>query len=323
MESADSTQSEADAAASRPAKRRPAVSVIVPCFNGGRFLDGLMESLARQTFRDFEVVIVDDGSDDVETVRKLAGLKGGARVIRQANSGPSSARNVGITQARADIVAMLDCDDTIEPDFLAETVPVLRPAPPDVAIVVTDVWLISARTRVAPRYFNRFDLLFTNTLSVGIVLRKRCWQAVGGYDESMRDGYEDWDFSLRLADAGYRAIEVAKPLYRYHIWPDSAWLSRSSGVNMNRLHAALWRSIRGRHAGSYRPLAMFRIWWQSRDGSGHIALWKGFGAYVLALVLPDAWFSGLIVALRNRAFGTTRGGGRRFRPIRDSLNKAC
>ena len=57
-------------------QHHPAVSVVVPCFNGGRFLDTLMDALARQTFRDFEIVIVDDGSTDIETLRKLSELEG-------------------------------------------------------------------------------------------------------------------------------------------------------------------------------------------------------------------------------------------------------
>ena len=156
------------------------------------------------------------------------------------------------------------------------------------------------------RYFNRFDLLFTNTLSFGLVLRKRCWRAVGGYDESMREGYEDWDFSLRLVEAGFLAIEVPKPLYIYHIRPDTAWFSRSSSVNGNRLHARLWRTIRHKHAQSFSLAAMLRLWMTSRDGSGRIPLWKELAAYVLAHLLPDAWFSWLVMELRGPA-GTSAG----------------
>jgi glycosyltransferase involved in cell wall biosynthesis len=288
----------------------PAVSVIVPCYNGGRFLDGLMASLARQSFRDFEIVIVDDGSDDQETLGKLATLAGRARVLHQANRGPSAARNTGIRAARADILFMLDCDDTIEPSLLADTVPLLRAAPPVIGMVVTHMRLVGAEAGIARRYFNRFDLLFTNTLSVGLVIRKRCCVAIGGYDEGMREGYEDWDFSLRLVEAGFRGIEVPKPLYVYHIRPDAMWLSRTSGVNANRLHAKLWRTIRRKHADSYHLLAMLRLWAASQDGGGRIALWKGLAAYVLAQFLPDAWYSLLIVRWRSRA-ETGTGYGRR------------
>lgn len=297
MQASDPTSAPA---APRAYDGRPAVSVIVPCYNGARFLDSLMASLAAQTFRDFEIVIVDDGSDDAETTRKLASLTDRARVIRQDNRGPAAARNTAIAAARADIVAMVDCDDTVDPRFLAETVPLLAAAPSDIGIVIAHARLTGAQSGVSRRYFNRFDLLFTNTLSVALVVRKRCCLAVGGYDESMREGYEDWDFSLRLVEAGFRAIEVPKPLYIYYI-PDKTWFSRSSSVNGNRLHAKLWRTIRHKHADSYRLTAMLRLWMTSRDGTGAIPLWKGFAAYLLAHLLPDRWFSWLVAELRGRA----------------------
>lgn len=285
------------AAASLPA---PTVSVVVPCFNGGRFLDGLMQSLAHQTFRDFEIVIVDDGSSDAATLRKLAALDGIAHIIHQDNAGPSAARNAGIRAARADLVAMLDCDDTLEPNYLAETVTLLLGAPPDVAMTFTHMRTAGGQSTIGRRYFNLFDLLFTNTVSVGLVLRKVAWRAVGGYDESMREGYEDWDFSLRLVDAGYRGIEVPKPLYIYYIRPDALWHSRSSEVNEKHLHAKLWRLIRMKHPESFRLSRMLQMWWTSRDGTGAIPLWKGLAAYALAHLIPDAWFSHLITGLRHR-----------------------
>jgi glycosyltransferase involved in cell wall biosynthesis len=282
--------------------------VIVPCYNGERFLDSLMASLEAQTVQDFEIVIVDDGSDDGVTARKLASLKDRARVIRQDNAGPAAARNVAIRAARADIVAMVDCDDTVDPRFLTETVPLLAAAPSEIGMVVAHPRLTGAATGVARCYFNRFDLLFTNTLSVALVLRKRCWLAVGGYDESMREGYEDWDFSLRLAEAGFRAIEVPKPLYNYHIHS----VSRSSSVNGNRLHGKLWRTIRHKHAQSFSLAAMLRLWMASRDGSGDIPLWKGFAAYMLAHLLPDTWFSWLVAELRGHAGTAPRPDTARF-----------
>jgi len=307
----------ASATATAPVRSAPAVSIVVPCYNGGRFLDGLMASLARQTFRDFEVVIVDDGSTDELTLRKLAALQNSlqnslqdtvqdslphqVRVIRQANHGASAARNTGAREARADLLFMLDCDDTIEPTFLAEVVPALRAAPPDVGVAVAHMRLIGAETGVARRYFNRFDLLFTNTLSPGIVIRKDSWRAAGGYDETMRDGYEDWDFSLRLAEAGYRAIEIAKPLYIYHVASDDAGHSLSSGVHARRLYAKLWRQIRSRHAQSYGPLAIARLWWTKRhERGGRVALWKGLAGYLAALTLPDTVFNQLFATLQRR-----------------------
>jgi glycosyltransferase involved in cell wall biosynthesis len=275
----------------------PAVSVVVPCYNGGRFLDDLMASLAHQTFRNFEIVIVDDGSTDELTLRKLAALEGQARVIHQKNRGLPAARNIGIREARADIVFPLDCDDTIEPTFLAETIPALAGASPDVAMIVTHIRYVGAETRVIPRYFNRFDLLFTNTSSNALVFRKEAWRAVGGYDETMRQGYEDWEFNLRLAEAGYHGIEVAKPLYNYRI-ANADSPSMLQGIQAKRMFAKLWRELRSRHPQSYRLFAMIRLWSQTRDGSGRYSLFKGMAGYLLALTLPDAAFNQLFLSLQ-------------------------
>ena len=290
----------AETTSDRGREARPAVSVVVPCYNGGRFLDALMRSLARQTYRDFEIVIVDDGSRDPATLHKLSALGGAARVIRQDNAGPSAARNAGVRAARAYVLFMLDCDDTIEPSFLAETVPLLQASPADVGMVFSDIRLSGAESGISTRYFNRFDLLFTNTLSSGLVMRRCAFDAAGGYDEAMRDGYEDWDFSLRLARAGFRGVRLAKPLYIYQI-ASAAAPSRSTEIDSKRLYAALWRNIRERHAESYKVPAMLRQWRESRDGTGRVPLWTGIAAYLLALVLPDAVFNLMIAHLHRGA----------------------
>src|SRR5690349_20120509 len=95
-----------------PSHSSPAVSVVVPCYNGGRFIDGLLATLAAQTFRDFEIIIVDDGSNE-ETQRKLESLDPSITVIRQRNQGPGAARNTGLRQARGEFVLPLDCDDAL------------------------------------------------------------------------------------------------------------------------------------------------------------------------------------------------------------------
>jgi glycosyltransferase involved in cell wall biosynthesis len=274
----------------------PAVTIVVPCFNGGRFLDGLMASLARQTFRDFEIVIVDDGSTERATLDKLAELQTDARIVRQANRGLSAARNTGIREARAELVLPLDCDDAFESPFLAEAFALMREAPAEVAAVFCHMRLTGAAKGLLERHFNRFDLLFTNTLPSGLLLRKACWAAVGGYDESMRDGYEDWEFHLRLARAGYCAIELPKPYYVYSLADEGMLLNRSS-----RAHGRLWRAIRRKHADLYRPASLFRLWRMTRDGSGHVSARKAIAALMLAMMLPDALFNRLVAWMRRRS----------------------
>ncbi len=282
--------------ASGRAQTYPAVTIVVPCFNGGRFLDDLMASLARQTFRDFEIVIVDDGSTERATLDTLAELQTDARIIRQPNRGLSAARNTGIREARAELVLPLDCDDTFKSPFLAEAFALMREAPADVAAVFCHMRLTGAAKGLLERHFNRFDLLFTNTLPSGLLLRKACWTALGGYDESMRDGYEDWEFHLRLARAGYRAIELPKPYYVYSLADEGMLLNRSS-----RVHGRLWRAIRRKHADLYKPASLFRLWRMTRDGSGRVSGRKAMVALMLAAMLPDAMFSRLVAGMRRRS----------------------
>lgn len=277
------------------AAQSPAVSIVVPCYNGGRFLDTLMASLARQTFQDFETIIVDDGSTDAATLRKLAALEDYVQVIHQDNRGLPGARNTGIRAARAELVLPLDCDDTIEPPFLEEAVALMRAASPEVAAVFSHMRLTGAANGLLDRYFNRFDLLFTNTMPSGLLLRKASWQAVGGYDELMRDGYEDWEFHLRLARAGYRAIELPKPYYVYYMAFDGMLIDRSS-----RMHARLWRAIRRKHPDLYRLPAILRTWRETRDGTGKVSLGKALAALSMTATLPDALFNRVVGSLRRR-----------------------
>jgi glycosyltransferase involved in cell wall biosynthesis len=264
----------------------PAVSVVVPCYNGGRFIDQLLATLAAQIFRDFEIIIVDDGSGE-ETRQKLARLDPSITVLHQANQGPGAARNTGFRAARADFVLPLDCDDTLEPNHLEETVAALRAAPADVGFVFTHLRAVGAIQRIFPRKFNRFEILFSNKLPSCILMRKSVWETLGGYDESMRDGYEDWDFNIRMAAAGYRAIEIPKALYVYRVSDEGMLLSHCSSR-----HAAIWRSIREKNERLYRLPEILKAW-RSARGTQHMPLPVALGILALAQ-LPDRIFTGVM-----------------------------
>lgn len=275
--------------------QHPAVSVVVPCFNGGRYIDQLLACLERQTFRDFEIVIVDDGSTEPATRDKLASLGPAIRVFHQSNLGPGAARNTGFRHASASLVFTLDCDDTIEPQTLEMLRGLMKDAPGNIGLAFSDLRMEGASEAIISRNFNAFDLLFSNTVSAGMMIRKSVWQAVGGYDETMRDGYEDWEFPLRIALAGYRGVNVKQPLYNYRVSPRGLMFGRST-----ELHSRLWRDMREKHKDAYRIPAMIRLWQRTRDGSGRISLMRGLSQYIAAQLLPDAWFSGVVGAMRRR-----------------------
>jgi glycosyltransferase involved in cell wall biosynthesis len=270
----------------------PAVSIVVPCYNGARFIDQLMATLAGQTFRDFETIIVDDGSGE-ETRAKLASLGPEVKVIHQVNQGPGAARNTGIKAARADIVLALDCDDQLDPTFLEETEAAMTTAPADVGLLFTHERLSGLRQGVESRYFKLFDQLFINRVPSCLMMRKEAWRKAGGYDDAMREGYEDWEFTIAVAAAGYRCLVIPKPLFTYRVSNDGLLLRMSSNM-----HAQLWSRMRRKHRDLYRLPNVLRLWWTSRDQQGELTLMKAINLLAMAKLLPDQWFSALIHRVR-------------------------
>lgn len=131
----------------------PRVSVIIPCFNHGRFLPSAAASVLAQTLTDLELIIVDDGSTD-ETPAVMAGLDDArVRTLTTPNRGVSAARNAGLDLARGEFIAFLDADDVWEPDKLARQVAIMD-AEPEVTLVFTDLRRFSPSSAMLERQFS-------------------------------------------------------------------------------------------------------------------------------------------------------------------------
>jgi glycosyltransferase involved in cell wall biosynthesis len=198
----------------------PRVSVVIPCYNQAHFLPEAVASVVGQTFRDWEIIIVDDGSPD-DTAAVAGRLivrypEHTIRLLRQANQGLGASRNTGIRAARGDYILPLDADDALEPEMLAATVAVLD-AHPEVGFVYTDVHIFGAETTTwSGGGYSLARLRFDCFLNPATLFRKQAWAMAGGYQQSMHpQGYEDWDFWLSLAEAGWQGWHVARPLVRY------------------------------------------------------------------------------------------------------------
>jgi hypothetical protein len=199
------------------------VSVIIPSYNQGLFLKEALNSVLAQTYQNFEIIIVDDGSTDntAELVRSFSDPR--ICYIYQENRGLSSARNSGVRQAHGSFLTYLDSDDL----FLAEKIELLvaeMVANPELGLIAGQAVPIDEKGRRIGKIFNRrlvadpAKLLLGNPLHVGSVLIKRDWQDKAGFfDESLRS-YEDWDMWLRLLRLGCPMGWVDKPvsLYRFH-----------------------------------------------------------------------------------------------------------
>jgi glycosyltransferase involved in cell wall biosynthesis len=193
------------------------VSVIVPCFNYGRFVNEAVSSALLQTISSLEVIVVDDGSSDPETIRVLETLKTlpRVRVIRQVNAGLPSARNTGIALARGEYICCLDADDTLEPSYVELCVAVLE-LDRSAGFAYSWAQLFGDETGVwRTREFDINEALYDNHTPASAVFRRDDWLAVGGYRPDMRSGYEDWEFWLRVAALGRRGRLIRSPLFNH------------------------------------------------------------------------------------------------------------
>jgi glycosyltransferase involved in cell wall biosynthesis len=196
----------------------PPVTVVITCYNLGRYLAEAVASVRGQTLAGCELIIVDDGSTDSVTVAELDRLGGaGCRIVRTANQGLPAARNTGIGLARGRYILPLDADDRIAPDFLTRAVAVLD-ADPAVGIVCGGVELFGAASGpwLQPAA-SLPGLLFENSVVATSVFRCGDWVAAGGYRRCMVHGWEDWDLWLALVAMGLTVVRLPDTVFYYRI----------------------------------------------------------------------------------------------------------
>jgi glycosyltransferase involved in cell wall biosynthesis len=212
------------------------VSVIVPCFNYSRYLPDCVGSLLRQSLRDWECIVVDDGSTDAtpEVCAQLASADQRIKYLWQENRGLSAARNAGIRASIGDLLQFLDSDDLLEPEKLRTQVDWLDRNPQvDVVVGQAAFFKDGDAQRVKPWALDPAlsdeplaALVAKNSFVVNAVLiRRRVVDAIGLFDETLR-AHEDWDYWLRCALAGRKfavqSAEDARALVRQHVVSMSA-----------------------------------------------------------------------------------------------------
>lgn len=202
----------------------PKVSIIIPCYNLGQYLDEAVDSILAQSFQDSEIIIVNDGSTDDFTTELLSNYnKRKTKVINQENRGLSSARNSGIKASSGEYILCLDADDKLHQEFLEKTIPVLdEDLEHKYGFVMPWAQLFGNDNQLwITAEYDPYVLAMRNDMHCSALFRRECWDAVGGYREHMASGYEDWDFWISIVAAGYQWVTVKEPLFYYRKRTDS------------------------------------------------------------------------------------------------------
>jgi glycosyltransferase involved in cell wall biosynthesis len=230
---------------------RPLVSVVVPCFNYGEFVREAVESVLRQTLRSVEVIVVDDGSTDEQTVAILDALDlPRTIVLRRPNGGLPSARNQGITASQGRYICCLDADDRLSPTYLEKAVALLE-ADRGVGFVYSWVQLFGDEHDVwRTEPFDLSELRVRNFIPVSAVFRRDDWEITGGYAQDMRDGYEDWEFWLRLGALGRRGVLIPEALFEHRLH------GRTMVFKARERHASLVARLTEQHARLYEDRSL-------------------------------------------------------------------
>jgi len=231
------------------------VTVVIPCFNYGRYVRQAVDSALAQDDAEVRVVVVDDGSTDGQSAAACEACRGDrVEVICQENRGLSAARNLGAATAQDEFLVFLDADDWMEPWFVQALGAAVRAE--DAAGRGGDLSHAYGQQRMSEMGrgaiwevpdWDPVLLLISNLHPPTTLIRRERFIEAGGFDESMREGYEDWDLWLRFAERGWRGVRVRRPVY--------TWRRHSGGKTMiSRAvlrHEAIYRRMVQSHAAMY------------------------------------------------------------------------
>jgi glycosyltransferase involved in cell wall biosynthesis len=219
----------------------PTLSVIIPCYNYGRYLEDCVASVVNQTLANVEIIIVDNGSTDPLTVTVVERYEQdpSVKVIRlNPNIGLPAARNVGIEAAKAKFVCCIDADDMFELTYLEKALAFLQT---DTSLGFVYPWArVFGEEQLVWQTLD-FDPLLAredNRSTVCGVYRKADWELCGRFNPEMHGGYDDWEFWIRLSMLGRRGLAIQEPLFlhRKHSsnMTNSAKLSREAWLEKMR-----------------------------------------------------------------------------------------
>lgn len=197
-------------------QKNPVVSVIMPCYNDGAYIEDAIASVKAQTYPHIELIVIDDQSCDPATQQVLNTLASqDITVLRTQHVGPSGARNYGIRHAKGHYILPLDADDMILPTYIEKAVNAID-AVPARGVVYCHAELFGAKRGLwkIPDY-SLEQMLLHNVVFVTSLFYKQDWERLGGFNENMKSGLEDYDFWIGMLELNREIYQLPDVLFRY------------------------------------------------------------------------------------------------------------
>ncbi|MBE9127581.1 MULTISPECIES: glycosyltransferase family 2 protein [unclassified Coleofasciculus] len=252
----------------QPVSQSPLISVIIPAYNAEAFIERTLKSVLSQTYKNLEVLVVDDGSQDrtAEIVQSIGGQDKRVILLQQLNSGVAAARNLGIEKSQGEFIAPIDADDIWYPQNIEKQVQCFLDSDPSVGLVYS--WSVDIDEDDAPMGEFRASsiegdvyktLICHNFLgnSSASIIRRACLEKIGGYSCQLKEqdaqGCEDWELYLRIAEY-YQFRVVSEFLIGYRKIQSS--MSRDYS-KMAKSHNLILQVVRQNHPEI--PGALYRL----------------------------------------------------------------
>lgn len=194
------------------------ISVIIPCYNQYEYLLDAVKSVVSSTYKNWEIIIVNDGSTEKTAQEFQDMLKPFDNIIliNQKNSGVCAARNNGIIKATGEYILPLDADDKIADTYIEKAVSILEQNP-DIGIVYCEAEFFGTgqnkKWNLKPATLS--NMLIQNRIFPSGIYRKSKFLEVGGYKKEMKLGCEDWDFWLSIIETGTKVYQIPEVLFYY------------------------------------------------------------------------------------------------------------
>lgn len=197
----------------------PLVSIIVPCYNHSCYVRDAINSVIQQDYKNYECLIINDGStDDSENVILQEIInRPQFSYYSTENSGLSKSRNYGISKARGKYILPLDSDDKLDRNYVSSCVREIEKNN-DIKLVYGNSFFFGLSKKEFQMESYTFDkLLFRNMIHCTGMFRKDDWYSVGGYDENLKNGLEDWEFWISLLKNGGEVIKLENANFYYRV----------------------------------------------------------------------------------------------------------
>jgi glycosyltransferase involved in cell wall biosynthesis len=230
------------------------LSIIVPYYNMGPFIEETIESLRKIDYQDKEIIIINDGSTDSHSINKLNNYrdKNGIKVIDVPNGGLANARNLGAKSAKGEFLAFLDADDTVQPGYYSRAITVFNQYS-NVHFAGCWVKYFGSSNNIWPAFQPEPPIILYHNLvnSSSLVYKREAFLTGGKNDPTMVfPGLEDYESVISMLSSGYGGVAIPEVLFNYRVRPDS--MIRAISVSKK---LGLYQHISGKHKQFYATFA--------------------------------------------------------------------